>query len=34
MPLTRDVEVTNLEGVERPELHGWIEEASRIADWR
>lgn len=31
---TRYVKVTSLEDVRRPELHGWIEEASRIPGWR
>jgi hypothetical protein len=31
---TRYVKVTTLEDVQRPELHRWIEEASRTPGWR
>jgi hypothetical protein len=31
---TRYVKVTTLEEAQRPELHRWIEEASRTAGWR
>ena len=31
---TRYVKVTKLEEVQRSELHGWIEEASRTPGWR
>jgi hypothetical protein len=31
---TRYVKVTNLEEVQRPEMHKWIEEASHTAGWR
>jgi hypothetical protein len=31
---TRYCKVTTLDEAERPELHKWIEEASRVPGWR